>query len=233
MCDKCAPYDGLWMDTPRGLARCDCADGQRLSAPPVGHPPVLTPEQATVFVEMLAAIPFFPSEAGARLAIGDEMRSMCAGPQEADWLVTRMRRLYSRWPGLIEMRRVYASRYLPWDGARPIGISEHYPDGIPSEREASTPLLGAAPMRQLAGGRSEVVVEDPAVERAVVELSKAMPRLPSGRPFANGRAGKFQQMLRDLETAPQDRPELAGPTRQIITEADFERVVAEKKRGSR
>ncbi len=163
-CERCEPYGGLWMETANGLRRCACATGRRLAEGPVANEPTISGPEATAFVEMLASIPFFPPENGARLAIGDEIRSMCAGSREALWLVTRMRRLYTRWPGPSELRRVYASKHLPWDGVQPIGISESYPEGIPSEREQ----LIAPQSRQITDGK---------VKKAVESMAAKMPRM--------------------------------------------------------
>jgi hypothetical protein len=149
MCDKCRDYNGQWQMTGRGLIRCDCPgnDAVRKLADAAEHPrynrPTITAAQASAFVEALAVIPYFPGEVGARTAIGDEIRALCAGVVEAGWLVTRMRRLYRRWPGPCEMRHVYAGKYMPWDGLLPIGMSEVYPDGIPPESEQKAKGLSA------------------------------------------------------------------------------------------
>lgn len=221
-CEKCSPFGGLWMETPQGLKRCDCATGEKLKAKPKQNAPTLTTEQAIVLTEALAAIPFFPSEAGARAGIADELRSLCAGIPEANWLITRMRRLYSRWPGPIEMRRVYASKHIPWDGQHPVGISEHYPDGIPSERETTPPQI-AAPDRKLlaAGDWEEPEITDPAVERRVQQLAAAMPKMPNGKPLNT----RLERTLREIETPPNLRAELPAPTPQIITQADVDAAV--------
>lgn len=215
MCDKCKPFDGRWMETPNGLRRCDCAEGGRLKAVdeaarnPVDNPPVLTPKETTVFVEMLASIPFFPADSGARMAIGDELRSMCAGVQEAAWLATRMRRLYTRWPGTLDMRHVYCSRYLPWDGLRAIGESEVYPDGIPVERE-QRPALPAPAVKALPPGHS--VSADPLREAAVDKLAiaKDLSRISSRMP--------------SRMRAPQ-LPVVNVPPEKRITQADIDREV--------
>lgn len=222
-CDKCAAFGGLWMETPRGLRRCDCAAGRRLSEPPKSHPPVLTDKQTTAFVEMLGSIPYFPGERGARIAIGEEVRAMCAGPKEALWLVTRMRRLFQQWPGPIAMRHVYYAKYMPLDGERPIGMLEAYPDGIPAEAESALPQLPAAPPIALLGdGRKHEVVADPKIATAVKRLAASMPAMPSGRPTG----GRFERTLQEALTAPQDRPELPAPTKQVITREDCDREVA-------
>ena len=125
------------METPDGLKRCTCARGRALAdaAKPVApRAPILVAKEATMFVEMLASMDFFPPEAGARIRIGDEMRAICASIGEVDWLVTRMTRLFKKWPGLQEMRLVYCdSGRRPLDGLPALGTSELYPDGFPNE----------------------------------------------------------------------------------------------------
>jgi hypothetical protein len=159
MCAKCEPFGGLWMETEAGLKRCGCSDGQRAAAAeqrrlnPIGEPPVISEEDVEVFVEMLASMNYFPPESGARIMIGDELRSMCRNPQEAFWLVRRMNRVYSRWPGIQEMRRLYCSAKIPLDGVIDSSISEIYPDGIPSERSVSQ-------VKQLASGTKDPEMKD-------------------------------------------------------------------------
>lgn len=217
-CDKCAEFGGLWMQTPKGLIRCECLPA---ISEPKENAPNLTKGQSAVFVEMLASIPFFPSETGARLAIGDEIRAMCKGPHEAEWLVTRMRRLYRRWPGPLEMRHVYAAKFQPWDGVQPIGISEHYPDGIPSENETAPPAIAAPKVKLLAIGQREEIIEHPKIERAIQRAAEKMPAIPSGRPIGD----RFEKLLAEAITAPVDRPLPPPPTPQVITQADIDRAV--------
>lgn len=218
----CLACGGIgFVDTGRGFApcrRCRPSAGQK----PIAYDPVLLADQAVVFVEMLAAIPYFSGEAGARLAICDELRSLCRGVKEAEWLVTRMRRLYSRWPGPQEMRRVYASKFLPWDGVMPVGVSEVYPDGIPSERETSGAGQIAGPtLKLLPNGNKHEVVEDP--ENAAT-IARTAARMRTVRPW-RGDAGRGAETLRETITAPRDRPEVPGPAPQWITQADVDAAV--------
>jgi hypothetical protein len=93
---------------------------------------VLSDSDATIVGEMMATMPYYPPESGARMAISLELIGMCHSIKDAKWLAIRMTQLYPRWPGLQDLRRVYYSRKMPLDGIAPIGISEYYPDGIPS-----------------------------------------------------------------------------------------------------
>lgn len=157
-CELCAPFGGAWMETDSGLSRCKCARGKSLAdteRPKSPQAPVLNAETCASCAEMLAAIPnFYPREAAARSAIAEEIGAMCASPEDAVWLVKRMIRLYSKWPGVIEMRLVYCSGRQPLDGIQAICASQDYPDGIPSERDGAIPaaLLAATETKRIAAG---------------------------------------------------------------------------------
>jgi hypothetical protein len=172
-CPKCAPYGGTWMlkesDAGEGLARCDCPRGQALvqkSAPPVYRPPVLAPDFTTVCVESLSAIPYFPTEAGARAAIQNQIAAMCKSEADALWLCARMVALYKKWPGVPEMRLVLCNGRKPLDAIEATGESEYYPDGIPSERPP------AAPPKQLPGSREPLQISGaPSIDATVHDLA--------------------------------------------------------------
>jgi len=174
-CEKCIPFEGNWTESESGgLKRCDCPRGIALTAAAAPKPrqaPVISPETATMCAEMLATIPFFPGEAGARAAIANEISSMCNSTEQALWLATRMIRLYRKWPGVMDLRLVLCSADQPRDGIEPIGISEFYEDGIPNEKPATPLALAGTPMRQLAAG--EPVSAAPSVAAAVSDLAKA------------------------------------------------------------
>jgi hypothetical protein len=133
-------------------------------------PPVIPSAEATIFVEMMTGMAYFPSEEGFRMAVGDEIRSMCRSQQEALWLVTRLNRLYDRWPGIPEMRRVYCSSgRQPLDGVDCIGISPIYPEGIPVEsvtRQAAIQIRNDAPLKALDE------VKDPEARKALSSLMR-------------------------------------------------------------
>ena len=170
-CAKCSPFGGSWMETQTGLKRCDCPRGRALAAKakePEYRDPVISTEQATLCTEMMASIPFFPPEEGARAVISNEIAAMCESDEQARWLAMRMVRLYRKWPGAIEMRIVFCSRHQPLDAIPAIGESEAYPDGIPSERppEKTPPRLPGAREDHLISGSPSVAatVHDLAVK---------------------------------------------------------------------
>ena len=193
-CENCEKCGGSgWEVGASGARRCDCSKGKQLAtldalrdegAPIVA--PVVTEEQAKLAVAVMAAIPMFPADAIVRAVIGEEVRSLCADPGTAIWLAKRMVALYEKWPGPRELRRVYASRYIPHDRIMPAGISEAYPEGIPSERTAKPgrALIGPGDRKLLKGDiREPACAESQAV---VAELAKQMPVMPKAYP-ASGR----------------------------------------------
>ena len=142
-CELCAPFGGKWRPAPAGgMTRCTCATGQQLAAVDEARktnraePPRLNHDDTIVILEMLAGLDFFPPEGGARLLITEELRRMVASPEQGAWLALRMSRLYTKWPGIRDLRMVYCQRYRPLDGIELSGSTEAYPDGIPSELPA-------------------------------------------------------------------------------------------------
>ena len=215
-CQSCAPFGGAWAETTAGVKRCTCPRGQALRmadksrANPQRLPPVLTKQEVAICLEMLAALPFFPLESGARVAIGDEISFMCRDFSDACWLSQRMVRLYPRWPGAPELRLVYCSARMPLDGVQPLVLtSETFPDGIPSEDPAREAAQLENGMKRLPAG--VLVSAAPSLERAVLGLAAAKdlnrggprPRVPD------------VPLVRDV------------PPEKRITQADIDRAVEE------
>ena len=151
MCSNCEAFGGLWKRTDAGLVRCDCAAGLALRRTDqsrrdnIVEKPVLSDAAALTIVEMLSGLmAYFPAatQGIARGAIAVEIQKICASETHAEWLVSRMAKLYTKWPGVREMRIVYSSKYRPLDGFEIAGGTEDYPDGIPSEAES---VMGALP----------------------------------------------------------------------------------------
>lgn len=151
-CANCGP-DGLWREKAyeRGYTRCDCERGRTLAAldearkqPALSRvDPLISLETAAAGVSILSALRYFPSEDGARIAIGNELRSMCNSGDEMLWACARMVRLFTDWPGVPSLRAVYCSKFFPLDRDTR-GVCPDYPDGVPPEVE-QTPTLRALP----------------------------------------------------------------------------------------
>jgi hypothetical protein len=139
-CEKCAP-DGLWVGD-LAMRRCTCERGRTLAAlDEVRKQPALTRVEPRISVEaassgvsILSALRYFPAEDGARIVIGNELRSMCNNGDEMLWLCARMVRLFTEWPGVPSMRAVFCAKFFPLDRDTR-GICSDFPDGIPAEVE--------------------------------------------------------------------------------------------------
>jgi hypothetical protein len=200
-CSRCAPFGGAWMETEAGLKRCDCSRGVALTAQaetPVYRAPVLSTEQTTIYTEMMAGIPFFPPEAGARSLISHELACICESAEQARWLAIRMVRLYRKWPGLIELRTVFCSKYHPLDALPALGASEVYPDGIPSER-------GPAPEPKRLFGKPEPgqISAAASIENTVRDLVELKDMNRAGVPPRRVRDIPLRQLKPDEQITPE------------------------------
>ena len=59
---------------------------------------------------------FFPSDPEARIGIAEQFAKMASNEDQLRWLVSRLPELYTDWPGLLECRAVFCTRYKPLDG---------------------------------------------------------------------------------------------------------------------
>lgn len=141
----------------------------------------MTEEEATLIVESLDGnLPFFPTKPAARSLIVAELADFCATFQQGLWLARRTVRLFKQWPGIVEMRAVYCSKYRAADGIE--ASSSVYPDGIPSENPAPLPRLPAP--------REMIEPPDLAAAKILEELARevstraAAERAPKPRLFA-------------------------------------------------
>ena len=100
---------------------------------------------------------------------------MCRDSDQVVWLVKRMLQLCARWPGAMEMRRVYCSKYRPLDGVELIGPSEAFPDGVPSERQVEAPAQLALPAGRVATAAASI-------DGTVADLAKAKRITRAGQP---------------------------------------------------
>ena len=107
----------------------------------------LTTDKASGGVRRLALMAFFPSDPEVRAGLVAILLEMIETDEQLDWLVSRALRLYTRWPGVAEIRALYCSRYKPKDGVE--GYSETYSDGYPSERPAGPAPSPLPPGREV------------------------------------------------------------------------------------
>ena len=206
------------------------------------------------FMAQLGLLRFFPTDVRERFALEEMIvRQLVDEDSQLDWLGKRMLQLYNDWPGPHELRAVYCSKFKPKEGPSN-ALSSVFCEGIiPSEEVHVAPplteeekrrffgapemylipegerkrLLAAPETKTLADGRKEEIIGDPESKAMIEDLAKRMPKMPrvdrTQQRFDRVLKG-FERLLLETITAPQDRPELPGPTPQIITEADADRA---------
>ena len=218
-CDKCSGCGFQSIEGANGAFyadACDCSLGVRLkkaredrAAPPNPNvAPVVSMESAAFATEALGAIPFFPGEQAARTMIAREIRQICRSEVDVLWLVQRMIRLYGdRWPGPLEMRRVYCNKQRPLDGIEAVGISERFPDGIPSEHPEPTPMAALPAGRVASADRQiEAAIAEVAKAKRVPAANEAMPRpIPAPRIATTPEQKHFKPITRaDVDRAAEE-----------------------------
>jgi hypothetical protein len=92
---------------------------------------------------------FFPSDPHARLGIVEEISEITTDIDRVRWLVSRIPKIHSEWPGMREVRAAYCGKYKPDDGIEVYSLV--YPDGIPSEKAAEPLAIAGATQKQLTG----------------------------------------------------------------------------------
>jgi len=113
-------------------------------------------------VASLKLMKFFPGDEDACLALVTDFGEMAENEEQIEWLVRRVRNLYSEWPGIHELRAVFCSRFKPKDGIN--AYSTQFLDGVPPERPAIPAIRPALPP----GHRSSV---DTSLETAIQDLA--------------------------------------------------------------
>lgn len=109
----------------------------------------------------ISLMAYFPASEDSRLALMRVLARMVDTEEHLQWLVNRMVSLYTRWPGIGEMRALYCSRFKPRDGIE--AYSTTYPKGYPDESKTITPL----PQK-----RERVTTADTSLNDALQEIAK-------------------------------------------------------------
>ena len=129
-----------------------------------------------IVAKMGGGMPFFPGDVDGRIGIAEAMADMCETEDQARWLAKRMGILFSRWPGVKEMRAVYCSKYRPLD--REEANSDAFPEGVPSEvpgrdDEMAGYLPATSKRLQLAAGEVSVISASPSIQSTLEALREA------------------------------------------------------------
>ncbi len=145
----------------------------------------------------LRALPYFPNDEYVMNALVRLCGSMCDTEDQVRWLVNRMTSgIYSKWPGVREMRACYVCRFKPKDGIS--ATSEVYPDGLPKDPTARPRLEGP---QVLALPEGHTVTADNRLEAAVHVGVKAIDAksLAFNAPVSQAEIDAAPEWLRRLE----------------------------------
>lgn len=67
-------------------------------------------------VSEMGAIPYFPTDSGAQLAVMKQLERFVSGEKELRWLVDTAAGVMREWKGVPELRGLYCTRFKPADG---------------------------------------------------------------------------------------------------------------------
>jgi hypothetical protein len=97
----------------------------------------------TVFAQIgrMSIMRYFPADPDARDAIAAMIGEMATSDEQVIWLAARMIQCYSEWPGHMELRACFCSRYKPADGVEAISqayFEREMPPEAPGGRKLAT-----------------------------------------------------------------------------------------------
>ena len=92
----------------------------------------MTVKAAESCIDSLSLLRYFPAGDGARSQLIRLLMEMCQFREQAEWLANRVLQLYNEWPGPVELRGVFCSKFRPFDGVEICGTGA-YPEGVPAE----------------------------------------------------------------------------------------------------
>ncbi len=128
-------------------------------------------------VARLGALPYFPSDDDARIAIAEVFAEAAVTIEQVKWTVKHCLKIWDKWEGPHELRAVLCSRFRPADGVEAFSRLPQFADGIPSEyKTTNLQLTGAAPARQLAGD-----VANPSFPNTAAGLIRSLTAAPRER----------------------------------------------------
>jgi hypothetical protein len=91
--------------------------------------------QFSLAADELAAIPYYPREESARMAVLDALMRFVAGPSELRWLVRTAIDVMDKWEGVAQLRALYCTRFRPADGIE--GVACTLPGFRPEDMESA------------------------------------------------------------------------------------------------
>ncbi len=110
-------------------------------------------KKATDQIAKLALMKFFPADPAARLALVGMVCGMASTDEQIEWLVRRAIVVFNEWPGPMELRALFCSRWKPRDGHEAYSVlfpATEVSPGFPRD-----PTLPAAAPALLTPGKTE------------------------------------------------------------------------------
>jgi hypothetical protein len=117
---------------------------------------------------------FFPSDAQARIGIAEQLAAMATNEDQLRWLVARVAQLFPEWPGMLEVRAVFCTRYRSADGVE-AALGTSSPAYMALCPEEASDLKQLAGQRQITGNVSPLT-DDPEMQELIRKCAK--PREP-------------------------------------------------------
>jgi hypothetical protein len=156
---------------------------------------VLNVNRITEILAELSLLKYFPSEPAARRAMVEMVCNMATHEDQVRWLVRRMMDVHNEWPGPVELRNLFCSRFPPADG-----IDPRFPDGLPKP-------LSAADRRKVLGANEQKLITDgsapdPTLEqdmRATLGAVASLRSLGFSAPATKKEIAAAPEWLRKLE----------------------------------
>jgi hypothetical protein len=134
-----------------------------------------TPQEISIAVRRLSAIPFFPSDEYARDSIMEELAAFVPNAEALTWLVRMALAGMRQWQGCAELRALHCTRYRPADGYE--GGACSVPGHAPADHEVR-PVLKATTQLYLPVPDDTKISDE---EGGQIEALGERMRLPSGR----------------------------------------------------
>lgn len=114
---------------------------------------------------------FFPGDEAARVGIAKEICNIVSMQEQLRWLIGRLPKLFTEWPGILEVRAVFCTKFKPRDGVEAaLGTGSPAFAALCPEDETVKALAAAPRARQITGQVATVSV-DPEMQALMAKIA--------------------------------------------------------------
>lgn len=149
-------------------------------------------------------IRFFPSEPEARFGIAESISGMAADEDQVRWLVGRLPQLYTDWPGMLEVRAVFCTKFKPRDGIEAALGTESPAFAALCPEDEERKALEAAPRSHQLTGQIAKASADPEMAALIERCKKPL------SPLAGVKAASQSEIDRIKAEQDRNRKESVG-----------------------